>query len=225
VCLRLAFSPDGATLVAAGADGVIHLWDLKSGQASATLRGHRCAICVLQFAPDGRTLASASGDGLVKLWDFEGGKPLERQCTLGHRGPVTSLAFSHDGSVLASIGVIDGIKIWDVATHRLREEVAGTHMIINGIFAPTDRAMIVLERRRIAELSRLGAGFDRTILGGYPHSYCGDFSVDGRFVAAACVDDGVRVWDVCRGSCRNSSGGTPGSTSFFTCFSPPGRSF
>ena len=73
----LAFSPDGKTLVSAGAsvDGRIILWDVVKEKARVTLQAHdkdakggarfvRGAV----FAPDGRTLASGSGDGTVRFW-------------------------------------------------------------------------------------------------------------------------------------------------------------
>jgi WD40 repeat protein len=46
----------------------VKLWDVATGQETATLTGHTESIRVLAYAPDGRTLASGSYDRTVRLW-------------------------------------------------------------------------------------------------------------------------------------------------------------
>ena len=63
----MAFSPDGRTLAAANGD-IVQLWDVATGQATATLFGHTEHVWSVAFSPDGRTLASGSMDKTVRLW-------------------------------------------------------------------------------------------------------------------------------------------------------------
>jgi WD40 repeat protein len=66
--VSVALSPDGSTLAAADSDGTVSLWDLATGQATATLFGHTEHVWSVAFSPDGHTLAAGSMDGTVRLW-------------------------------------------------------------------------------------------------------------------------------------------------------------
>ena len=70
----LAFSPDGRRLGSAGEDGVVKLWDTRTGQEALTLRGHPGVIRSVAFSPDARLLAAAGDDGTITIWD---GTPLD----------------------------------------------------------------------------------------------------------------------------------------------------
>jgi WD40 repeat protein len=70
----LAFSPNGKRLGSAGEDGVVKLWDTRTGQEALTLRGHPGVVRSVAFSPDARLFAAAGDDGTITIWD---GTPLD----------------------------------------------------------------------------------------------------------------------------------------------------
>jgi WD40 repeat protein len=67
----LAVSVDGR-LAAGTADGTIRLWDVRTENECAALRGHLQAVAALAFSPDGKMLASGGRDGDARLWHLPG---------------------------------------------------------------------------------------------------------------------------------------------------------
>jgi WD40 repeat protein len=108
------FSADGLRLAGASKDGVVHVWDTRTGTELTTLRGQR--VSSLAFSPDGHRLAGALWDGVIKLWDLQTGQVA---LTLKVQGGSGALHFSPDGRRLVCT-TATGIHVWD-ATPLLQE--------------------------------------------------------------------------------------------------------
>ena len=111
--LKLAWSPDGRTLVAALSKHVMRVWDARDGHLIHKVFGaHDGPVAAVAFSPDGRTIASASYDRTVKLWNLEDHvHPLA--VLKGHTDEVRAVAFSPDGRRIASAGLDRTLRIWD----------------------------------------------------------------------------------------------------------------
>lgn len=70
---HVKFSPDGKKLFTGCTDGIAKLWDLSSGQAVATYKGHSGDVIAAAFSPDGSVLASAGNDGGIRTWNVQTG--------------------------------------------------------------------------------------------------------------------------------------------------------
>jgi WD40 repeat protein len=114
--IGLSLSRDGKTLLAAGSDGVIRVWDLASGEVKRTLTGHTNSIYKAQFSPNEKLIASSSRDMTARIWDFATGRELHK--LTGFRCAVKSVVFSPNGKMVAAVGNDGMLKLWDVKTGR-----------------------------------------------------------------------------------------------------------
>lgn len=120
--LRAAcFSPDGNSLVSAGAERTIDIWDTRQRTRVAALDGHNQEIYALTISPNGQWIASGDSGGVIRLWHL----PTRRALASleGHADSVMSLCFSPDNDRLASVSLDGSIRVWDLAFYR--RHVAG----------------------------------------------------------------------------------------------------
>jgi len=124
----VAFSPDGSLVATGGGDGIVYLWDSKTGKR---IREHRLMDessmmvwrdwpMLVAFSPDGRTLA-VGGEigplwcrGVVRLCDTTNGEAFaELSDPVALYRDVTLLAFSPNGNKLA-VAAGNDIDVWDL---------------------------------------------------------------------------------------------------------------
>ncbi|KAJ1966624.1 Mitochondrial fission protein [Dispira parvispora] len=80
-------------------DGVLRLWDLRTGQAHRALFGHTQPITALCF--DELNIVSGSRDGSVRIWDLRMGRAVER---IDYSQSITSLDFDGERVAVATGG-------------------------------------------------------------------------------------------------------------------------
>jgi WD40 repeat protein len=65
----LSFSPDGRLLAMSGADGIVRLWDIVTGEVRWQVGGAADdRLSGVAFSPDGRLLAAICNDADIRLW-------------------------------------------------------------------------------------------------------------------------------------------------------------
>ncbi|MGH7967940.1 MAG: WD40 repeat domain-containing protein, partial [Limisphaerales bacterium] len=108
----VAFPADGSCLAISSALGYARVWNTKTWQESATLRGFSKAVDSAVFSPDGQRLATGGGcheDG-VRLWS---GDTRQELLTLYAPGSSFELtAFSPDSSSIGTLTSERVLQVW-----------------------------------------------------------------------------------------------------------------
>lgn len=95
-----------SALACGTADGMVRLWDLRSGQVHRSLVGHTGAVTCLQF--DDVHLVTGSLDRSVRIWDLRTGSIYD---AYAYDNPITSMMF--DARRIVSAAGEDVVKVYD----------------------------------------------------------------------------------------------------------------
>jgi WD40 repeat protein/serine/threonine protein kinase len=206
--LSVAVSSDGERIASSSQDGIIKIWDAKTGQELRSIHAHDSHARSIVFSPDGQSLASGSWDRTVKIWDAHTGQ--ERNTLKGHQLKVWNVAFSPDGKLLASGGgqAVGELKLWNAITgQEVRSFPGMTSRVYCVAFSPDGQ-----------HLASGTAGLDTTIklwdvrtgqkLLTFPRHKSDvtglAFSPDGRLLASCAAEvisagGELKVWDASTG--------------------------
>lgn len=195
-CYWLAFSPDGRSLISAGNEHQLRLWD-RSGTAvcSAPIpRRHQQGTATV-LSPDGSRIAVGGSDGALSVWDAAG-QPVTDERSFAD--PV-ALALTPERIVLTSA---TAVLSWRRADGRAQERVTGGS---TGVLTLPDGKLLLLEHGRIVVLPASASGSDIDPSGDellqldQEPSGAMALSPDGKRLAVP-LPDGVEWWDLERGS-------------------------
>lgn len=205
---RLAFNPAGTRLATAGFDNRVKLWDADSGTEIATLQKHTDQLRGVAFSSDGKYLASAGADGATCLYDLESSG--FRTTTVPHNREhpkiqASALAFHPRQNRWATGGWDGKLQLWDLSGNNV-----GTIVLPPSPSQSASRFSDIAfspDGSRIAALARIWvylwptASFEKSEPGATIEiedaDYCRSiaYSHDGKQLAVACNDAGVRIYD------------------------------
>jgi mono/diheme cytochrome c family protein len=121
----IAYSPDGATLVAAGGTparfGEVQIWDPVTARLKHSDTLTSDTVFGASISPDGKQIAVGGADNSVRLIDLASGKELRK---LGnHENWVLGTVFGIDGKRVVSVGRDQAAKLSDTAAGAFLENV------------------------------------------------------------------------------------------------------
>ncbi|AFY62724.1 NB-ARC domain-containing protein [Synechococcus sp. PCC 6312] len=189
-----ALSPDNRYLAMTGPDGLVHMWDVTTGQRQLTLAAHQGLALGVAFSPTSEVLATASFDRTLKFWQIPTGVCLQ---VISTPAPIWSGCYSIDGQ-LFFLGLEDGrIQVWDVNHNQGVQEFSAHEATVASLAIHPQGTVLA------------SSGYDRCIkLWHLPSRTClyqltahSDnvwkvaFSPDGTVLATAGFDGVARLWD------------------------------
>ena len=200
----LAYTPDGARLVTASADGTVRVWDAASGQQLFIVPGSKGMIDSMALSQDGMRLFTSHSDGSLRLWNLTPTGSQEWQViTPAWRGwfvrpsniYVTAYAPDNSGK--------DIFKQWDLSpagAKELRSTTVEHGAQISAMLSTPDLSRYVtLGADSIARVwdSATGAQLVSFAFDGFAFGM--DISPDGSQVALGNEDGKAAVWDLATG--------------------------
>ncbi|KAG2054937.1 WD40 repeat-like protein [Suillus hirtellus] len=111
VAVAVFNSSYGERMVTGSYDGMLRLWDLKTGVMLKMMEGHRSRVRALAVSRDGQWIASGDESGELTTWHGNTGE-LSQTINKAHDGWIFSLDFSSDSRFLASGSSDTTTKIW-----------------------------------------------------------------------------------------------------------------
>jgi WD40 repeat protein len=196
----VAYSPDGRWLASASDDGMVKLWEARSGQLVRPIADRDSsvsAVAAIAFSPDGACLAGAViEDATVRIWDTATGHQLHQ--LRGHTGNVTRVVFSPDGGRLATASEDRTVRVWATDTGRETLTLAGHIDGVAGVaFSPDGRRLASAGYDHMVRVWDAASGMLSFTLAGHTAPVLDvAWSPDGDRLATASLDDTVKVWDV-----------------------------
>ncbi|OJJ51048.1 hypothetical protein ASPZODRAFT_11894 [Penicilliopsis zonata CBS 506.65] len=127
-----------AALACGTADGMIRLWDLRSGQVHRSLVGHTGPVTCLQF--DDVHLVTGSADRSIRIWDLRTGSIYD---AYAYDKPITSMMFDSRRIVAAAGETV--VKVYDKGDGRHWDCGAGVGIDEN------DSQLALVDRVRLKE--------------------------------------------------------------------------
>lgn len=129
--LTLAVSPDGKTLATMNDDGVIRLWDLRTGKEKNPIAASPCGLEAVCFRPDGNTLLTVGADQRIRDWDAETGKLLAKRGSVNGQQP-TFVAGGARLMTFAPVGEKDrAVRLIDPVTEKLVIEQSASVAVVS----------------------------------------------------------------------------------------------
>ena len=197
------FSPDGRSILAFGNGPTAVVLDSASGRQLIPPLTHEDRVEDALWSPDGKCVLTAAGAAGARLWDTATGKLV---VAFPHSNPVRAVGVSSDGARVASSDKDNTVQIWKMpAGWPLGAPLVTREKIRQIEFSPDGKRLAISTdapgAEGVVEVRDVDSG---QVLGQLlvhrdaVESF--EFSQNGAWLATACNDHTVRVWDAATGA-------------------------
>ena len=193
----MSVSADGKSMLTAGPDERVRVWDVASGGAVAAAT-FGSPVLTARFAPDGRSVAVGNRRGEVFVWDLA----RDHRTRLGTLdGGAFYVVFSDDGRRLAVSG-LNTVVEWDLTTGDRAWQTQSAE-VVSVLALSRDGATVVFgSAAGTITLADVARGSVRRLAGHVGAVNALDLSPDGGRLLSGGMDHTVRLWELATGRGR-----------------------
>ncbi len=195
----VAFSPDGSRVVSGSSDGILILWDAKSGKPiGEPMRGHTSGVTSVAFSPDGSKIVSGSSDSTLILRDAKSGLSICEPMR-GHTSRINAVAFSPDGGQIVSGSRDETLILWDVKSGMpICDPMRGHTDVVGAVAFSPDGSRIASgswDNTLILWDAKSGNSIGKPMSGHIDKVTSVAFSPDGSRIVSGSADKTLVLWD------------------------------
>ena len=191
----VSITPNGQTIVTAGEDNKIRVWNGLTGKLERTLSQEDEAIANVAISADGNTIVSSGDGGKISIWNRRTGV-LERNLE-DEEDRINSIALSLNGNIIISGGGDQKVRVWNRQTGSLERVLEGHEAEIKSVAVSADGNIIVSggQDRQLKVWDWRNWQLKQTLEGHKEEVRAVAISADGRTVASGSGDRTIKVWD------------------------------
>ena len=193
----LSLSNDSKRIACGMSDNTLIYWDIQIGQPQCIYSGHQGRLNAVQFSHSGQWIASGSNDHTIRLWHTQ--KRIFQIILEGHTKPIISIAFLSDDLHLISGSFDQTIRIWDIQDEKCIQTIEWKNATMRTIcFSSNGRLMAIGDKNNTIHIRSIPFDHQESEKDHSLQSSFGImcFSPDSQYIAIACEDQSIRIWDI-----------------------------
>jgi WD40 repeat protein len=192
----LAFRDDSRLIATGHDDGLVSLWELRSGRLIGEFAGPHCPVSALAFSHDGKRLAFAGENCVIYIWNLETGQQFGQ--LTGHHDRIQALGWHPSGDRLVSAAWDATARVWDAAAcEPLLILNYHSSQVTAVAFSPDGRLIASADADHALHVWDMEAKQLRQRLFGHHGTILSlRFRADGACLASGGEDRIIRLWEL-----------------------------